>query len=159
VVDQHLSGSGSFWRIGDLSAVEIEDVKLCRPIKVSVPGLSVGYDQHNSRQLSPKANRRAESAPAKTEATSTQPGDAEVNARPANTAEKQGNPGSKPAGKCVLPLGELSRYENQAEQHRRNGDYVMAHQLFRQVLDCDRSDAIARKGLDRTIAAESQSPQ
>ncbi len=108
---------------------------------------------------SPQAKHETKSAPPKVEAPSTQPEDAKANPVLANPVEAPSNPESKPSARCAWSSGELPRYDSLAEQYRQSGDYARAHRLFQQVLDCDRSDATARKGLDRTIAAEAQSAQ
>lgn len=61
-----------------------------------------------------------------------------------------------PSSQCSLS-GDFSRYVSLAEQDRGRGDYADAARIFRQVLDCDPSNAAAREGLNRAIQGQEQS--
>ena len=65
---------------------------------------------------------------------------------------------ASPKRQCML-TGDLQRFVRVAEGYRGEGHYTDAKRLFTEVLDCDPNNQDARRGLERTRAAEAASPE
>lgn len=77
---------------------------------------------------------------------------------PTPVAETKPAPPPQPAASqpCTIP-GDIGKYASLAESYRARGDYTDAIRIFRQVLSCDPSNAVARDGLSRALQAQQQS--
>ena len=63
---------------------------------------------------------------------------------------------SAPAAQPCTLAGAPSRYVKLAEQYRGRGDYANAVRIFRQIVDCDPDNALAREGLSRALQGQEQ---
>lgn len=96
----------------------------------------------------------------------TQP-NTETNTQSASTGQKPQNPQPAhkhedkhttptPTAECVL-IGPTAPYLIRAQQARGSGDYKNAIRLFREILDCDPTNAAAKDGLSRSQQGLEQS--
>jgi hypothetical protein len=75
--------------------------------------------------------------------------------KPALAIQQTETPPPAPSPQCAF-AGDTARLAGLGEQNRERGDYANAERIFRQVLACDPNNAVAREGLNRTLAAEQQ---
>ena len=120
-----------------------------------------------AQQTSPPAST---AAPATVLSTAPQPGEKPRAAstpgrqtskpaahQPAQAEAKQAaaTPSPGPSANCTLGANP-ERFVGLAEQARGRGDYANAIRIFREVLDCDPTNAAAREGLEKATRGQEQ---
>ena len=78
--------------------------------------------------------------------------------RTGNDSAKAVSVPALPKAECKLP-GDLQSYVRLAEGYRGHGQYDDARRVFTQILACDPNNQDARKGLERTLAAQAPTSQ
>jgi hypothetical protein len=121
------------------------------PAKVTRPETHAGAIQAAQAPSTPKRALAKE----RTAAPQQKPEKKKIEATTDVEAKAAATP-TQPKTECSLS-GDLQRYVRVAEGYRGQGHYSDATRLFSEILNCDPNNQDARKGLERTKAAEAVS--
>jgi hypothetical protein len=126
--------------------VSIQQPSLSPPATPNAPANSTASPAPPA--ASPASSRKA---PSSLQAKTAKP----KAGKPAVAVQDNATPPPAPPPQCAF-AGDTARLASLGEQNRERGNYTNAERIFRQVLACDPNNAVAREGLNRTLAAEQQ---